>query len=367
LSCGVAERPVSVGRFLDGPGRREAALSQGSTRPFRSMMLSTCFKCSATQHPAHLRQNFALSINDFDAFRRILEVFDVIVGVEGWEPHHTAKTALHPPHPIDRIGVDAADRGVQDYSAEYLEPLNMLPGKPSAIGGCRDVILEDQCVKSAFLIKTSQLDVIQGTAKDVGRGVDVRIHQPGNRANSRRWRRKDAALRKHFARIKDHPESGRAGDRNTGLEELPPRSMVARHMIAATAANMNRFGCTQRLRGRAEAISGVSYNAVLLNLYRDGSDSVGSHSDHEAGLGNCPTIASLSLGATRRFQFRHRRTKETITLELSEGLWLVMAGESQRFWVHQVPKTTAAVDRRINLTFRRMTPVHQPRQTPQWS
>jgi alkylated DNA repair dioxygenase AlkB len=115
----------------------------------------------------------------------------------------------------------------------------------------------------------------------------------------------------------------------------------------------------QRLRERAEAISGVSYNAVLLNLYRDGSDSVGWHSDNEAGLGNCPTIASLSLGATRRFQFRHRRTKETITLELSEAIWLVMAGETQRFWVHQVPKTTAAVARRINLTFRCMIPVHQ--------
>src|SRR5204862_6271403 len=92
----------------------------------------------------------------------------------------------------------------------------------------------------------------------------------------------------------------------------------------------------------AEAISGASYNAVLLNLCRNGSDSVGWHSDHEAGLGDCPTIASLSLGATRRFQFRHRRTKETITLELREGLWLVMAGKTQRFWVHQVPKTTAA-------------------------
>jgi alkylated DNA repair dioxygenase AlkB len=110
----------------------------------------------------------------------------------------------------------------------------------------------------------------------------------------------------------------------------------------------------QRLRERAEAISGASYNAVLLNLYRNGSDSVGWHSDREAGLGECPTIASLSLGATRRFQFRHRRTKERITLELSEGLWLIMADKTQRFWVHQVPKTTTAVERRINLTFRQM-------------
>jgi len=110
----------------------------------------------------------------------------------------------------------------------------------------------------------------------------------------------------------------------------------------------------QRLRKRAESVSGVSYNSVLINMYRNGSDSVGWHSDNEAGLGHCPTIASLSLGATRRFQFRHRKTKETITLELKDGQWLVMAGQTQACWLHQVPKTTAAVGRRINLTFRRM-------------
>ena len=110
----------------------------------------------------------------------------------------------------------------------------------------------------------------------------------------------------------------------------------------------------QRLREWAVNISGASYNAVLLNLYRNGSDSVGWHSDNEAGLGDRPTIASLSLGATRRFQLRHRRTKEMITLELREGHWLIMSGETQRFWLHQVPKTTATVGRRINLTFRRM-------------
>ena len=75
----------------------------------------------------------------------------------------------------------------------------------------------------------------------------------------------------------------------------------------------------QRLRERAEALSGTSFNAVLANFYRDGRDSVGWHSDSEAGLGDCPTIASLSLGGTRRFQFRHRKTKETITLELKTG------------------------------------------------
>jgi len=121
-----------------------------------------------------------------------------------------------------------------------------------------------------------------------------------------------------------------------------------RHRAAAFPA------IVQRLRERAQNVSGASYNSVLLNLYRNGADSVGWHSDNEAGLGERPIIASLSLGATRRFQFRHRRTKETITLELEEGQWLVMAGETQRCWLHQVPKTNSAVGRRINLTFRRM-------------
>jgi alkylated DNA repair dioxygenase AlkB len=112
----------------------------------------------------------------------------------------------------------------------------------------------------------------------------------------------------------------------------------------------------QRLRERAEALSGTSFNAVLANFYRHGRDSVGWHSDNEAGLGDCPTVASLSLGGARRFQLRHRKTKETITLELDTGNWLIMAGQTQRFWLHQVPKTTAPVAPRVNLTFRQMLP-----------
>src|SRR6516162_2840729 len=111
-----------------------------------------------------------------------------------------------------------------------------------------------------------------------------------------------------------------------------------------------------RLRQRAEALSGTSFNAVLANFYRDGRDSVGWHSDSEAGLGDCPIIASLSLGGTRRFQFRHRKTKETITLELRTGHWLIMAGQTQHSWLHQVPKTTARVAPPVNVTFRQMMP-----------
>jgi alkylated DNA repair dioxygenase AlkB len=120
------------------------------------------------------------------------------------------------------------------------------------------------------------------------------------------------------------------------------------HLPAAFPASI------ERLRERAEALAGSSFNAALANLYRNGRDSVGWHSDHEAALGNCPTIASLSLGDERRFQFRHRKTRQTITLKLRMGHWLVMAGETQRFWLHQVPKTAAAVAPRVNLTFRRM-------------
>jgi alkylated DNA repair dioxygenase AlkB len=110
----------------------------------------------------------------------------------------------------------------------------------------------------------------------------------------------------------------------------------------------------ERLRARAEALSNASFNVALANLYRDGCDSVGWHSDHEAGLGDRPIIASLSLGGERRFQFRHRKSKQTITLELRMGYWLIMAGDTQRFWLHQVPKTAAAVAPRVNLTFRHM-------------
>jgi alkylated DNA repair dioxygenase AlkB len=113
----------------------------------------------------------------------------------------------------------------------------------------------------------------------------------------------------------------------------------------------------ERLRERAEVLSRTSFNAALANLYRTGRDCVGWHSDNEAGLGKHPTIASLSLGGGRRFQFRHRKTKQTITLELKMGHWLIMAGETQRFWLHQVPKTAAAVAPRVNLTFRQMIPL----------
>jgi alkylated DNA repair dioxygenase AlkB len=109
-----------------------------------------------------------------------------------------------------------------------------------------------------------------------------------------------------------------------------------------------------RLRTRIEAACGHTFNSVLCNLYRDGTDSMGWHSDDEASLGSQPVIASLSLGSTRRFALRHRaRRHRSVTLALNHGDLLVMAGDTQQHWQHAVHKTRRPVAARINLTFRR--------------
>jgi alkylated DNA repair dioxygenase AlkB len=107
------------------------------------------------------------------------------------------------------------------------------------------------------------------------------------------------------------------------------------------------------IRARIEALSGAPFNSALANLYRDGRDGMGWHADNEAELGRNPVIASVSLGATRRFTLRHRRRKGlTQSLDLEPGSLLVMEGETQHHWLHALPKTTRPVGERINLTFR---------------
>jgi len=111
----------------------------------------------------------------------------------------------------------------------------------------------------------------------------------------------------------------------------------------------------RRLLDRVQALTGHPYNSVLLNLYRDGNDGMGWHADDEPELGRNPVIASVSLGATRRFKLRHRRLRDvTATLELAHGDVLLMAGTTQHTYVHAVPKTARAVGERINLTLRRI-------------
>lgn len=98
---------------------------------------------------------------------------------------------------------------------------------------------------------------------------------------------------------------------------------------------------------------GVNFTTCLLNLYRDGRDSNGWHSDDEKELGQNPVIASVSLGSERFFHFRHKTNKKLKhKMPLQQGSLLVMKGKTQHFWQHQIPKTAKPVGERINLTFR---------------
>lgn len=106
------------------------------------------------------------------------------------------------------------------------------------------------------------------------------------------------------------------------------------------------------IRVLCEAAAGARFNSVLVNLYRDGKDSMGWHSDDERENGINPVIASVSLGGERRFDLRHRTSKTTVRTVLTHGSLLVMSGETQHKWVHQVPRTARACEPRINLTFR---------------
>jgi alkylated DNA repair dioxygenase AlkB len=106
------------------------------------------------------------------------------------------------------------------------------------------------------------------------------------------------------------------------------------------------------IKSKIEPVAKTEFNSVLLNLYRDGNDSISWHTDAEKELGANPVIASVNFGATRKFQLRHIKTKEKLEIELTHGSLLIMQGELQHFWQHQVPKTSKVVGERINLTFR---------------
>tara|TARA_A100001037_G_scaffold290073_1_gene302489 strand:+ start:1305 stop:1964 length:660 start_codon:yes stop_codon:yes gene_type:complete len=106
------------------------------------------------------------------------------------------------------------------------------------------------------------------------------------------------------------------------------------------------------IKARVEDISGCSFNSVLLNRYRDGSDSVSWHSDDEQELGPCPPIGSVSFGETRSFQMKHKVCNKKQKIILRHGSYLLMKGNTQRNWLHQIPKSKHLLGERINLTFR---------------
>ena len=109
-----------------------------------------------------------------------------------------------------------------------------------------------------------------------------------------------------------------------------------------------------QLRKSCEEQIQHTFNGVLVNFYRDGNDYLGWHSDDELVNGPEPLIASISLGAERRFDMRHRETGEVATTMLSHGSLLVMSGLSQQCWEHRIPKMPRLTDPRVNLTFRRL-------------
>jgi len=111
-----------------------------------------------------------------------------------------------------------------------------------------------------------------------------------------------------------------------------------------------------KIRQRVETQIGLKFNAVLLNLYRNGSDGVSWHSDKIDKSGINPIIASVTFGETRMFRLRHKFRKDVPQLEipLYHGSFLIMAGKTNSFWEHAVPKTAKEVLPRINLTFRRV-------------
>ncbi len=108
------------------------------------------------------------------------------------------------------------------------------------------------------------------------------------------------------------------------------------------------------LRSQCEQHTQHMFNGVLVNFYRDGNDHLGWHSDDELINGPEPLIASVSLGAERRFDLRHRDTGELVSAMLGHGSLLVMSGLSQKCWEHRIPKMPRIADPRVNLTFRHL-------------
>lgn len=108
------------------------------------------------------------------------------------------------------------------------------------------------------------------------------------------------------------------------------------------------------LKRLVEEITGESFNSCLLNLYHNGNEGLGWHSDDEKSIGKYTPIASLSFGAERKFSFKHKQTKQTVSLVLGHGSLLVMKGATQTNWLHSLPKSNRITQARINLTFRMM-------------
>jgi alkylated DNA repair dioxygenase AlkB len=110
-----------------------------------------------------------------------------------------------------------------------------------------------------------------------------------------------------------------------------------------------------KIKTRFEEMTQTEFNSCLLNLYHDGNDGMGWHSDDEKELDAKAPIASLSLGAKRKFAFRHKASKSTISLFLENGSALIMHAPTQDYWHHSLLRTKTVQEPRINLTFRKIS------------
>ncbi|MBC7502499.1 MAG: alpha-ketoglutarate-dependent dioxygenase AlkB [Herminiimonas sp.] len=133
----------------------------------------------------------------------------------------------------------------------------------------------------------------------------------------------------------------------------------SRYTYSGIALTPNQWTPTLlKIKQDVEQATGTGFNSVLLNLYRDQNDSVGMHSDDERELGGAPVIASVSFGETRTFRLKHKTRKDLkpISIELTDGSLLLMAGDMQKHWLHGIDKARQVKSPRINLTFRTIYP-----------
>ena len=129
-------------------------------------------------------------------------------------------------------------------------------------------------------------------------------------------------------------------------------SIILTHTLNTTKQALAWTPELLKLKTLVEKQSQVSFNSCLLNLYHSGAEGMAWHSDDEAALGRNPVIASLSLGAERKFSFKHKTSKQNFSLVLDHGSLLLMKGATQSHWMHSLPKTVRVSEPRVNLTFR---------------
>jgi alkylated DNA repair dioxygenase AlkB len=175
-----------------------------------------------------------------------------------------------------------------------------------------------------------------------------------------------AEARAQFAALRAELPFERRAIRVFGREVFQPRLVAwvgepeAVYAYSGVKHVPTPFGPTLRaLRDRVAQQAGVAFNGVLCNLYRDGNDAMGMHADREPELGPAPVIASLSLGAARRFLLRHRKGAghAQADLVLEDGSLLIMRGTLQQHYRHGIPRALTVREPRINLTFRHILPV----------